>query len=301
MTKFDITFATYAQLPDGDPDDLLALDILKNRGYMVRTAIWNDCSVDWSESGLCVLRSTWDYHLHYADFISWVERVAAQTKLFNPIELIRWNSNKKSYMQDLANQGAPVIETVWAEKDSVVDLRQLLKRRGWGKAVIKPGVGCGTFNVKRVSNEPASLAAGQTHLDSLLHVGDAMVQPYLTAVETYGERALVFIDGQYSHATFKPAFQALLPTGQAGEQPTKATHEEIEVAAQILTLAPEKPLYARVDLVPNNEGQISLLELELVEPSLFLSMDPDLAPPLFADAIERLIAKPSLQSQCKVD
>jgi glutathione synthase/RimK-type ligase-like ATP-grasp enzyme len=290
MTKHDITFLTYNKLPHGDPDDLLALNLLAARGYKTQAAVWNDAAVDWSQAGLCVLRSTWDYHLHFAEFSAFLERLAKTTTLLNPIELLRYSSDKRVYMEDLAAKGAPVVQTTWFAKGESVDLASQLHGHGWQKAVIKPGVGCGTFGVKKVTADDAGIAAGQEHLEKLLERGAAMLQPYLEGVHTYGERALSFIDGRYSHATRKTAFQALLPTGEAGEQPVKATRREITAAQRVVALLHPRPLYARVDLVPDHAGRPCVLELELLEPSLFLSMDKRHAPKRFADAIERALA-----------
>jgi hypothetical protein len=288
--SYDITFVTYDRLPEGDPDDRLALDLLSQRDYRTQCAVWNDPGADWSKAGLCILRSTWDYYLHFDAFVSWLQQVSTTARLLNPIELAIWNTNKCVYLRELVDRGAPVVDTVFVARGTDVDLKAILDKQGWQCGVIKPGIGAGTHNVQRISNEPASISAGQRHLQAILATGDALIQQYLSAVDTDGERALVFIDGTYSHTVSKTAFQSLLPAGQAGEKPVVASPKDVEIASKVVALVRPTPLYARIDLIPDNEGHVKLLELELLEPSLFLSMDAN-APVTFADAIEKRLAR----------
>ena len=283
----DFTFVTYDGLPDLDPDDRLAVDALAKRGLTVRPAIWNDPRVDWSRAGVCIIRSTWDYHLDHPGFLRWAERVSSVAQLWNPLPMVRWNSHK-TYMQDIARQGAPVVPTLWLPKGASPDVAALLREHGWQRAVIKPVVGLATRGVMRVDATSAGLGAAQSHTDALLVENDVMVQPYVASVEEYGERALVFIDGAYSHAVAKTPFQILAAAGEAGETPVVATPEEVDVASRVAAMAPGRALYARVDLVRGENGEPLVIEFELVEPSLFLSLHPPAAE-RFASALASLL------------
>ncbi len=303
--KYDCTFVTYSGLPDLDPDDLLAFTILQKRGYRCQAAIWDDPRIDWSTAGLCIIRSTWDYHLKLAQFSSWLERLATTTAVQNHPDLVRWSMHK-SYLRHLAAVGVATVPTIWLKRGSDCRLDIEMSGQGWSKAVIKPAVGLATSGVKVVSYQ--DVGAGEQHARRLLADGDLMLQPYIESVKSYGERALVFIKGEYSHAVRKTAFQALLPAGQAGETFVEAQPEELETARQTLRLLPaayrnagaadsgaldavafeNPPLYARVDLVRDNEDRPIVIELELVEPSLFLSLYPPAATTL-ANGIERLL------------
>ncbi len=280
----DCTFVTYARMPDLDPDDRLALDLIAQRGFSTAAAVWDDPKVNWSRAGTVVIRSTWDYNLRHEAFLAWAGSVAAVTSLYNPLPLLKWNIHK-SYLDDLAAHGVAVVPTRWLPKGSAHDLAALLKRERWQTAVVKPGIGLSTHGVRRV----IGTADDQSHVDALLSEHDVMLQPYMTSVQTYGERALMFIDGAFSHAARKAAFQPLLPTGEAGEVPAEATSAEIAVATQALQAVPAPALYARVDLVLDEESRPRVLELELIEPTLFLSMHPS-APRRFADAVMSLVA-----------
>jgi hypothetical protein len=280
--SLDFTFVTYRGLPQLDPDDRLAFDVLRERGFRARTAVWDDPGVDWSRSEVTVLRSTWDYNTRHDEFLAWAERTAPVTLLVNSIELVRWNIHK-SYLQELADCGVPVVPTRWLQKATQPDLTGLLSEEGWKKAVAKPAVGLATYGVKVVDASPAARA----YVTELLRSYDVMIQPYLASVDSYGERALIFIGGVYSHAVRKTAFQPLLPAGEAGETPVEASEAEIAVASRAVGALPEPAVYARVDLVAADDGSPHVLELELVEPSLFLSMN-QRAATLFADALTAL-------------
>ena len=282
----DFTFVTYDGLPDLDPDDRLAVDALAKRGLRALPAVWNDPSVDWSRAGICVIRSTWDYHLDHAGFLAWADHVAADAPLWNPPWMVRWNSNKR-YLEEIERRGAPIVPTAWLRAGERVDIAAFLRERGWERAVIKPVVGLATRNVMMVEPSAAGLARAQSHAEMLLAEQDVMVQPFLESVERYGERALVFIDGEYSHAARKVGFQPLAVAGEAGETSIVAEPDEIAVAKEVAAMV-DGALYGRVDLVRDGAGKPIVIEFELVEPSLFLSLHPPAAE-RFASALARLM------------
>ena len=284
----DFTFVTFDGLPQLDPDDRLAVDALAIRGLTVDAAVWNDPDVDWSAAGICVIRSTWDYHLDYQGFLRWAEHVAGVTQLWNPLPMVRWNSNKR-YLQDIADRGAPIIPTLWLNAGSKQDVGLLMRAHRWEAAVVKPVVGLATRGVMHVRLD-GDLPAAQAHVDGLLAEQDVMVQPFLRSVERYAERALVFIDGEYSHAITKVPFQPLAAAGEAGEQFVVATPEEIEVATRVAAMAPGRALYARVDLLRDDDDRPCVIEFELVEPSLFMSLYPPAAK-TFASALTTLLPR----------
>lgn len=279
----DFTFVTYSGLAQLDPDDRLVVDRLTNLGYSCKPAVWDDPSVDWSHAGTCVVRSTWDYHLNAQAFERWIDHVSTQTRLFNDPGLLRWNM-RKSYIADLASCGIPTVKTIFCQAGETIDITDVMQRNEWTEAVAKPVIGLATYGVRRFSRQPDSLKEAQLHVNQLLKKSDVMLQPYVPSVETHGERALVFIDGEFSHAVRKSAFQALAVAGRAGESAVEATEAERELGYQALALLESKPLYARVDVVHDSENLPSILELELIEPSLFLAMS-DAAAQRFADAL----------------
>jgi glutathione synthase/RimK-type ligase-like ATP-grasp enzyme len=270
------TLVTYSKMPDLDPDDRLLADALRERGHECRAAVWDDPAVDWSAAGVVVIRSTWDYHLKFEQFLSWVKTVEDLGTLWNPADLIRWNSNKK-YLLDLEKRGAPITPTVlYSPGDKPPALPS-----EWNELIVKPTVGLATHGVKRAAKDSPEFKQILAEAKSAL-----LVQPYLKSVVDYGERALIFIGGKYSHAVQKAPFQSLQAAGLAGEKPIEAAPDEVAVAKDIVKLIPGPHLYARVDIIRDSSHNPVLLELELVEPSLFLAMQPHAATAL-ADVLVR--------------
>jgi len=277
-----VTFATYADDSGITADDQVLRDALMARDIEVEPAAWDDPFADWSTIGLCLLRSTWDYHLRGEEFLVWTNHVAAVTRLWNPLPMVRWNAHKR-YLRDLAGSGVATVPTQWLNAGLPVDLPTLLEANGWSMAIIKPGVGASAEGVALASSD--LIAEGQAHLDTLLGQGDAMVQPFLPSVRSTGERSLVVIDGEVTHAWRRHS-----PLDGADEDVTLVVPEpnEIALAHAALAATPGPVLYARVDLIHDQDGRPLLSELELIEPYLALQRAPDAASRL-ADAIVRIL------------
>ncbi len=283
MTAKTLTFVTYCDLPDLDADDRLVADEMRKRGWNCKIADWRNPDIDWAAAGNCVLRSTWDYHLHYEEFLSWIDKVSSITTLWNRADLVRWNTDKR-YLIDLARASIPIVPTAVIERATDVNLSRLIKERGWKGAILKPTVGLSTFGVRKFDSSDES---AQIHLESILRTSDALVQPFIKAVHERGERALVFIGDKYSHTIRKSAFQPLAQAGEAGETLVEADESELRFAREVLTHVKGPVAFARVDLIRDIDGQDLLMELELVEPSLYLNMYPD-AISLLADRLCQL-------------
>jgi glutathione synthase/RimK-type ligase-like ATP-grasp enzyme len=280
----DCILATCEIVPALDPDDRMLVHELRKRGLTVSTAVWSDPYVDWGAARLCMVRSTWDYHRRYREFAFWIERVASLTVIRNDARLLQWNAHK-SYLLDLERLGVPVVPTVWAQRGERRRLSELREARGWRDIVLKPARGAAAHDVTLVRGDAASLALGQERLDTMLHTEDALIQPYLEAVVAYGERALIFLNGRFSHAVVKKPFDRILVVGHEPSSVVEATGEEINVATQAMAAVPGRPIYARVDLLNDGEGHPRVSEVELIEPGLYLSVyEP--ARRAFADAVE---------------
>ncbi len=288
----DISLITYDGLPNLDPDDCLFKDELVKRGHKVFTCIWDDESIDWSKFDVSIMRSAWDYHLKKDKFYAWMEKISGQTKLLNSAEMMKWSSHK-SYLKELSEANLPVVETLWVEKGGRAD--GLFDKLNWQKTIVKPAVGLATFGVKKFAlmengaSSKAGIKEAESHANDLAKTDDVMIQPFISSVEDYGERALIFLNGEYSHTIRKASFQALAPGGHAGEAAVSTDSDEVAVAQKVLEYLAQRPLYARVDLVRDSVGKPLVLELELVEPSLFLSFHPPAAV-AFADAFERVLS-----------
>jgi O-ureido-D-serine cyclo-ligase len=281
---------------DGDLPVLLAA--FAAAGAQAAITDWDDPAVDWERFDLALLRSAWDYTERLPQFLAWVERTAGLTLLLNPPPVVRWNADKH-YLRDLAAGEVPVVATTFI--DAGVEpqpvLEAFLARHTCAEVVVKPAVGAGSRDARR----HARTARGEmlAHLQPLLAAGRSMMlQPYLERVDRDGETALVFIEGAFSHAIRKGP---LLPAGAAATaalfapesiSPRVVSAEELAVARRAVAQVPfEQLLYARVDLIGDAAGQPQVLELELTEPSLYISYAPGSDQRFAAAALARLRAR----------
>jgi len=254
----------------GLDDDLEPLRIAcADVGIVASIVAWDDMTVSWARFDAALLRSPWDYVDRLPEFLAWCDQTAKRTALWNPPEVVRWNTDKR-YLGELAARGLPVIESHFlAPGDDPARLPDL------EEFVVKPTVGAGSRDAQRYLrvDRPEAIAHATRLLDQGRHV---LVQPYLKAVDEQGETALLFFEGRFSHAIRKA------PLLKRGEDPTSALFKaesiaprqpsaaERDVAERMLAALPFAALaYARVDLLPSDAGP-QLLELELTEPSVFL-------------------------------
>lgn len=282
----NIALATCAQLPEPDTDEQILLAALRQRGAQPRMVAWDDPAASLEGADLCVIRSTWNYYHQHARFIAWVDSAARATRLCNDSAIVRWNSHKR-YLVELAERGAPVVPTEVCAAGSVAQLDEVLDRRGWSEAVVKPAVSAGSFETRRLTRD--NTAEHQPWFSGLVADRDMMVQPYVRSVNGHGERCLVFIDGELSHSIRKnPRFA---DGHESVSGPLPVSDDERAAAESILASVAAPLLYARVDLARDERGAPQLMELELIEPSLFL-MQHTPALERFADAIIRWSANP---------
>lgn len=265
----DLRIATCRPLPEPDVDEDLLLRALAARGVAARMAAWHDPSERWDEPVATVVRSTWDYIHHLEPFRAWIQRVAAVAPLWNPAHVMLDNLHK-GYLVALAARGVPVVPTALQRRGDPEPLSRVAGARGWARVVVKPAVGAGSHETHLVDDAPGG--AADALFARLVQLQDMLVQPYLGSVEGHGERALVFIDGEFTHAVRKsPRFAGGVE--QVSEAlPIAAAERAVGEAA----LAPFRDglLYGRVDVAPGPDGDPLVMELELVEPSLFLLQQP---------------------------
>jgi hypothetical protein len=272
----DVALVTCSRLPDLENDDRWLLAALPARGLSVGIRIWNDPAVGWGDARLTLLRSPWDYHLQHAAFLTWAESAASASRLVNPLPVVRWNTDK-GYLRELAGLGVPVVRTEFLPAGARLSLRERLRGLGWRRAVVKPAVSCDSWGAVALDvAAEASMTAAQAHLDALLPEREMMLQPYLPGVVDPGERSLVFIEGELSHAVRKGSTPFGGPGAGGPASLVRPAADEVETARRALEACGHPSLlYARVDLVRDEAGRPLLMELELVEPSLFLALAPE--------------------------
>lgn len=277
-----VALATCAAVPEGWEDEKLVAAALTSRGAEPSLVVWDDPEVGWGAFDRVLIRSTWDYTHRRAEFVDWAR--ALEDRLDNPAPLVEWNSDKH-YLADLEAAGVPTVPTRFVEPGDPPPALD-------GEVVVKPAVSAGARDTGRFG--PANHDAARALLARLGSAGRAaMVQPYLGSVEARGETAIVAIDGAESHVLRKRAVlgadrEAPLRDDELGAaeamyepdlvQAGSANEPERGVAAAILEHLTERfgvaPLYARIDMLTGADGEPVLLELELVEPALYMSTAP---------------------------
>lgn len=255
--------ATCRPLPEPDVDEELTLAAFRNRGIEAEMVDWH------TQSGagfdLLLIRSTWDYPLLLNEFRDWVTNVPVP--LLNPAEVVLWNLDKR-YLVEL---DLPIVPTVFGDEIP----------SEWRKFVVKPAVSCGSFRTQVFeSAEEAQELLAEIRQDS-----EPMIQPYMASVDGEGERSIIWIGGEVTHAIRKePRFHDSDESVSSAYAPSE---EEIAFAHRAISLVEHPLVYARVDVMRDDAGQLCLSELELIEPSLFLTQNPAAAEKLVDAVISR--------------
>ena len=267
MTR--IALATAFDFPGLEPDSQLLRPAFPARGVDARPTIWSDPAVDWASFDAVVIRSTWDYFHREEEFLAWVEHTGRTAqRFFNPPDLIEWNAHK-TYLRDLAERGVPVVDTQWIDRGETATVEH-------DHAIVKPAVAGGAHGLERVSG-------GATVTADV----DLLIQPFLTSIVDEGELSLFYAGGEFSHMVRKvPA------TGDIRVQPEFGSDVRLELPSdearqtseQVLDAIGRELPYARVDLVRAADGTLRLIELEIIEPQLYLAWAPRSAE-RFASAI----------------
>lgn len=269
-------------------EDGLVITALERQGLRVSRKAWDDPDFDWAQSRCLLFRTTWDYFDRFAEFAPWLAATAQQTTLFNSAALINWNIDKH-YLRTLAEKGINVVSSHYIEKGDPRTLAQCLAQQGWEQAILKPVISGSARHTYRVS--PDNCPALEGVFAELLQQESCVLQPFQQTILSEGELSLMVIDGHFSHAIRK--------TPQAGDfrvqddhggtvHAHQATPEERHFAEAAVAALPFDVLYARVDIIRDNAGELALMELEMIEPELFFRYRPEAADQLAAGLARRL-------------
>jgi glutathione synthase/RimK-type ligase-like ATP-grasp enzyme len=282
-----VALVSHAGLPELSDDDRLLTASLHARGAHTSAVVWSDPDVDWTAFDAVVVRSCWDYFLRADEFFQWLSRLESiGAHVLNPVRTLRWNA-EKTYLRELESAGIPVVPTHWIEPGSTESLRDIRRRTGWSDLVVKPAISGSAHKTWR--SFPGEERRDDARLRAMTAMKCVLVQPLVDVITADGEWSIVFIDGEFSHAVLKRprsgdfrvqiehggTFVPAVPPGAVIAQARAALHAAPTERAEML--------YARVDgCVVDDE--LLLMELELIEPVLFLGTSPGAAERL-ADAV----------------
>jgi len=283
-----------------DYDMPLLIEACESAGLVVEVRPWDDAGVEWGAYDAVVIRSPWSYVERLSDFLTWCEDVSSCCRLFNPVSVVRWNLNKR-YMSDLAQWGTPIVPTSFVahNDDAETAIRKIFSiHLHVDNFVVKPTVGAYSHGVKRFSRGSEEDAV--KHVTQIIKSGrEAMLQPYVDAIDETGETDLIFFNGEYSHAIRKSALLLSDGTVNVPSQDVRmardAEPEERAVALNALNAAvsclglDDPLLYARLDLVRSDDGSPVVLEMEVCEPSLSLPFT-DVGAKRFAEALVKKVS-----------
>jgi len=273
-------------------DDHRLVEAFAGRAVDAQSVAWSDPGVDWDAFDVAVLRSTWDYVDRLPQFLDVIEAVeGSRCVLSNPAEAVRWNADKR-YLDDLDTRGVPVVPLVRGAAADASRIRAAVERAGWRDLVLKPAVGVGGSGVVRTV--AAELEQALEHALGALPPGaEVIVQPFAASILDEGEWSYIFLGGRLSHVLRKrPATGDFRAHGIYGGTVRPAAPDPADqgtVAAMVARL-PFDLDYARVDVV-RYDGRLAVLELELIEPMLYLGLAPGSADRL-AEAVLRRLGRP---------
>ena len=251
-------------------EDFQLSKFLESKGLRVKIAVWNDVQVDWKQFDVVILKSPWDYHDNFDLFMLWLSGLdTAGIKVLNPYKTVLWNSDKH-YLKQIADDGLPVIESVFLEKGTVPDLAELLDTSRGKKMIVKPCVSASAKNTMVVTLD--NVSSVQDTINGLISSESFLVQPFMEEI-LQGELSFMFFNGNFSHSTLKVPkkgdFRVQSEYGGTVQNITTA-NAHLETAGQYVEKYGQGTLYARVDGIIS-KGIFVLMELELIEPYLFLN------------------------------
>ena len=268
--------------------DKLLIEPMKNIGWIAEEISWRNENVNWSDYDSVIVRSTWDYQNDSEKFIGVLEKINGVSHLENDLDLMKWNMNK-NYLFDLEQKGVKIVDTIWERKFNRNLAHEYFEKLDTDEIIIKPNISANADNTFRLTREKLDKNLGQ--LEKIFTAREFMVQPFLNSIIEEGEYSLFFFDAKFSHSVLKKPKENdfRVQEEHGGDiQPFKVSSELILIAENTIKKLSIIPLYGRVDLVRTKENEFALIELELIEPSLYLNKD-DQSPAKFVKAFEERI------------
>ena len=256
-------------------EDQLVVEALKRKGLRVFRTNWDNSKFDWSTTNYILFRTTWDYFDRYDEFEPWLGKVSQLTNLINPADLIKWNIDK-FYLQDLNDKGIAIPPSIFIEKGCTKSLSEIVKESDWCEFILKPaisGAARHTYRFKKDQISPEAIEA----FNSLNPKERFLLQEYQTKITSKGEVAFMVFGGEFSHAILKKAksgdFRVQDDFGGTVHH-YQASAKEIEFVEKTVAMIEPTPIYARVDVMWDNNNNLCLGELEMIEPELWFRYQP---------------------------
>jgi glutathione synthase/RimK-type ligase-like ATP-grasp enzyme len=284
--KKRVALITWSGLPEGAESERLLLPYLGAADAQI--VDWRAVGVDFRKFDLVILRSCWDYHLRGNEFTQWLRRTSPAVRILNDPETVLWNRNK-FYLRELAAMGIEIAPTVFVSRGEAIGKTERMKIEVWQKAVVKPAVSASAHNTWLADG---AVFPADTELQQKMRGEAFLIQQFVPEIETQGEISFIYIDGAYSHAVLKrPAegdFRVQKEHGGSAE-PFRPSTPLLDQVNKIAGAVPQvrDSLYCRIDVI-EKDGKLVLMELELIEPELFLGLAEGAAARFAAAIVRRL-------------
>lgn len=298
MPKYDITLLTASKYLSAEKDDwfvnqildedkLLAL-ALEKRGLKVTRTNWDNPEFNWAETKYVIFRTPWDYFSRYNEFAPWLEKAAKVTKFINPLDIIYWNIDKH-YLIDLEKAGINIPPAIFIEPGDKRPLSEIAASVNWNEFILKPAISGGAWHTYRLNKE--SVKEHEKIFNELVEDKSMLLQEFQDAITQKGEMSFIVLGGKFTHAVLKKVKGSDF---RVQDQFGGTVHDyspdadEIKFAEHVVECSRPDIAYARVDVMRDNRGELSLIELEAFEPSLWFAKHPRTAE-IFADIIEHIL------------
>jgi glutathione synthase/RimK-type ligase-like ATP-grasp enzyme len=269
-------------------EDQIVKAALEKRGFTLIKVDWASKEFDWTSVEYAIFRSTWDYAERFDEFSLWCEEVQKTVQLINPYPQLCWNMDKH-YLLEISAKGINIPTSLFIEPKQKASLSELLKNRNWSQSVLKPAISAGGRHTYKLDEN--NISDHEEVFQELILNESMMLQPFLTNIPLKGELSLMMMNGKFTHAVVKNVkkgdFRVQDDFGGT-VQPYTPNEQEIDFAKAVVEACDPLPLYARVDIVLDNNNELALSELELIEPELWFRFNPEAADVL-AEGIEKMI------------
>jgi len=270
--------------------DKLLIEPMKMFGWTAEEISWRNKKVNWSDYDAVIVRSTWDYQNDAEKFVGVLEKINSLSYLENDLNLMKWNMNK-NYLFDLEQKGVRIVDTIWEKGFNRGFAIEYFARLNADEIIIKPNISANADNTFRLSKE--NINEHITNLEKIFASREFMVQPFLKNIIDEGEYSLFYFNGKFSHSVLKKPKENdfRVQEEHGGDiRPNKVSSEMILIGENIIQKLSTIPLYGRVDLVRTKQNEFALMELELIEPSLYLNKD-NKSPYRLAKAFDERVKK----------
>ncbi len=282
----NIAFLTIANQDEWVMDDELAYSALRKSGWQLDEVVW-DSDTDWNHYDIVAIRSPWDYQHRLEQFIEVLEKIETSSAvLHNSLALVQWNIDK-NYLFQLEREGIAIVPTHRLDQPTPEDVRQLFRRFDSAGVILKPTVSANADDTFHIG--PNTTNDELADICKIYETKTCLAQPFMNGIIDEGEFSMIYFNGQFSHCIIKTAKQGDFRVQEehgGGVIPLPQPESGLISAAQkVIAAIPELPLYARVDLVRTQANSFALMEVELIEPSLYFRFDVN-SPNRFAKSID---------------